>query len=99
MISSLNPASDQLHSLIENQQITQCLWIQVDADHYTIDSRWFTFDKLHSYIQSFELKQQEIVCYVLIDTLHFQYQKLEFVMLFFHEAIFCDLYSAVLKNT
>ena len=94
----LNPAGDQLHLSIKNQQITQHPWIQVDAGHYTIDSRWFTLGKLCPYIQSLKLRQQEIVCYVLTDTLHFQYQELEFAMLFFHEAIFCDLYPAVLED-
>ena len=98
MISSLNPASGQLHLLIKNQQITQCLWIQVDVDCYVIDNKWFTFGELCSYIQLFKLRQQKIVCYMLINTLHFQYWELEFVMFFFYEAIFCDLYPAVLKN-
>ena len=98
MAFSLNPADDQLHPLIENQQIIQCLWIQVDAGCYAIDSRWFTLNKLHPYIQSFKLRQWKIVCYVLTDTLHFQYWKLEFAMLFFYEVILYDLYPAVLKN-
>ena len=98
MISSLNSADDQLHFLIENQQIIQCLWIQINADHYIIDNKWFTFNELCFYIQSFKLKQWEIVCYALTDILHFQYQKLEFVMLFFHEIIFCDLYPVILKD-
>ena len=34
----------------------------------------------------------------MTDTLHFWYWELKFVMLFFHEAIFCDLYSAVLED-
>ena len=98
MIFSLNPAGGQLHPLIENQQITQHLWIQVDAGCYTIDSRWFTLGKFCPYIQLLKLRQWEIVCYVLTDTLHFQYWELEFAMLFFHEAILCDLYSAVLED-
>ena len=98
MISSLNPASDQLHPLIENQQIIQHPQIQVNTDHYIIDSRWFTLNELHSYIQSLKLKQWEIVCYALINTLHFQYQELKFAMLFFHEVIFHNLYLAVLKD-
>ena len=98
MISSLNPAADQLHSSIESQQIIQHPQIQVDADHYTIDNRWFTFNELCFYIQLLKLKQQEIVCYVLTDILYFWYWELKFAMLFFHEIILCDLYPAVLKD-
>ena len=98
MISFLNPADDQLHLLIKNQQITQCLWIQVNADCYIIDNRWFTFNELYSYIQSLKLKQWEIVCYALTDILHFQYPKLKFAMLFFYKVIFYDLYPVILKN-
>ena len=71
MAFSLNSAGDQLHPLIKNQQITQHLWIQIDADCYTIDSKWFTLNELYFYIQLLKLKQQEIVFYALINTLHF----------------------------
>ena len=95
---SLNPAVNQLHPLIKSQQITQHPQIQINADCYTIDNKWFIFNELHSYIQSLKLRQWEIVCYVLIDTLHFWYQELEFMMFFFYETIFHDLYPAVLKD-
>ena len=98
MIFSLNSAADQLHPLIESQQITQHPQIQVDADCYVIDNKWFIFSKLHLYIQLFELKQWEIVCYMLINILHFWYWEFKFAMFFFHEAIFHDLYSTILTH-